>query len=176
MKTADRARAAQVGQTLVEFALVLPMLFLLFVNAVNFAGFLFAWITVANTARTGAQYMIMGGATVQSPKPPSASQIAAVITTDISSLLNRTSLVVRVCTRSPSNSTNVVCATPKGSGSFSDPPADPRAEAGLYVMGWVDVLYTYEPFIPLFKFPGLNISATLPPLSVHRQTVMRMLQ
>ncbi|MGH9648694.1 MAG: PilZ domain-containing protein, partial [Bryobacteraceae bacterium] len=39
------------GQALIEFALVLPMAFLLIVNAVNFGAFLFAWISVANGAR-----------------------------------------------------------------------------------------------------------------------------
>ncbi len=40
-----RSRGA--GQSLVEFALVLPLLFLLIVNAINFGGFFYAWITVA---------------------------------------------------------------------------------------------------------------------------------
>src|ERR1700733_4156384 len=34
------------GQALIEFALVLPLVFLLIVNAVNLGAFLFAWITV----------------------------------------------------------------------------------------------------------------------------------
>ena len=47
------------GQALVEFALIVPMVFLLAVNAVNFGGFIFAWITVANAARAGAQYIVL---------------------------------------------------------------------------------------------------------------------
>ena len=42
--------------------LMLPLLFLLIVNAVNFGGFLFAWITIANAARAGAQYWVLGSA------------------------------------------------------------------------------------------------------------------
>jgi len=85
------------GQALVEFALILPLVFLLIVNAVNFGAFLFAWITVANGARAGAQYLAMGRATVGTPTPATAAQITALITSDISSLLNRSSLAVRVC-------------------------------------------------------------------------------
>ena len=172
MRGIEQKRAGRTGQSLVEFALVIPLLFLLFVNAVNFGGFLFAWITVATAARAGADYMVMAGATVQSPKPPSPSQVYNVVSADISSLLNRSSLAVRTCTN---NNGAINCAT-AGSGSFADPPADGRAEASLYVMAWVDVRYTYQPFIPLFKFPGLGINATLPPLTIHRQAVMRMLQ
>jgi hypothetical protein len=36
--------AATEGQALIEFALILPMVFFLIVNAVNFGAFLFAWI------------------------------------------------------------------------------------------------------------------------------------
>lgn len=61
------------GQALVEFALVLPLMFLLLVNAVNFGAFLFAWITVANSARAGAQYRAIG--------PAAAGAIAAVACT-----------------------------------------------------------------------------------------------
>jgi len=50
------------GQALVEFALLVPLVFLLAVNAVNFGGYLFAWITVANAARSGADYMSMSSA------------------------------------------------------------------------------------------------------------------
>src|SRR5438128_4286663 len=97
MRVADRRKSSTEGQALVEFALVLPLLFLFIVNVVNFGGFFFAWITVANGARAGAQYAIMGGASVSAPTPATSWQIAAVVTQDISSLPNRGSLVVRVC-------------------------------------------------------------------------------
>ena len=41
------------GQALIEYLLVLPMVFLLLVNVVNFGGFFYAFITVANAARAG---------------------------------------------------------------------------------------------------------------------------
>ena len=155
------------GQALIEFALVLPMAFLLIVNAVNFGAFLFAWITVANGARTGAQYMARGRATVGTPTPAAAGQITALISSDISSLLNRASLAVRVC---KNNNGVVTCSGP---GSYPT-PADP--EPTRYILAVVDVTYTYQPLIPLWDFGGLGIHATLPPTAIHRQASMRMLQ
>jgi hypothetical protein len=155
------------GQALVEFALVLPLLFLLVVNAVNFGAFLFAWITVANGARAGAQYMAQGRATVGAPTPATAAQITALITNDITSLLNRASLKVRVCT---SNNGVSICSGP---GAYV-PPADP--EPAKYVLASVNVTYAYQPLLPLWDFSTLGVHATLPPLTIHRQASMRMLQ
>ena len=155
------------GQALVEFALVLPLLFLLIVNTVNFGAFLFAWITVANSARAGAQYMVLAGAAVGTPKPATAAEITALITSDVSSLLNRASLTVRVCTN---NNSVITCS---GTGSYV-PPADP--EPTQYVLASVNVTYAYQPLLPLWDFSSLGIHATLPPTIIHRQASMRMLQ
>jgi Flp pilus assembly protein TadG len=157
------------GQSLIEFSLILPLLLLLIVNVVNFGAFFYAWVTVANAARAGAQYMVMAGATVGAPEPPSAAQVAALVTSDASSLPNSGSLQVRVCTL---NGTAAPSCT--GSGSTLAPPADP--EASGYVVATVDVNYTYQPLIPSFSFAALRIRTTLPPTAMHRRTVMRMLQ
>jgi len=73
------------------------------------------------------------------------------------------------------NAGTITCTT-SGTGTFTNPAADTRAEANLYVMAWVDVLYTYQPLIPLFNFSRLGVHATLPTTRIHRQSVMRMLQ
>ena len=143
------------------------MVFLLIVNAVNFGAFLFAWITVANGARTGAQYMASGRAAVGTPTPATAAQITTLITSDISSLLNRASLAVRVC---KNNNSVQICAGP---GAYVA-PADP--EPTKYVLASVNVTYTYRPLIPLWDFGGLGIHATLPRTTIHRQASMRMIQ
>jgi len=177
-RTAERRRAAREGksdtapvltsgQALVEFILIFPLVFLLIVNAINFGAFFFAWITVANAARAGCQYWVLGSAGVGTPTPATAAQVTSVVTTDISSLLNRASLVVRVC---KNNNGSVSCS---GSGS-STPPADP--EASNYISTSVDVTYTYQPPIPLFSFPAVRVYVTLPPTTIHRRSVMRMLQ
>jgi Flp pilus assembly protein TadG len=150
------------GQALVEFALIIPLVFLLAVNAVNFGGFLFAWITVAGAARDAAQYMSLSSASVGSPTPATLAQIIDLVTNDVISLLNRSSIVVAICTN------NTTAAN--GCTAFSDP------EAPFYTLATVDVTYTYNPLIRLFSFPKLGISATLPTTSLHRKAVMRMLQ
>ena len=155
------------GQSLVEFALALPLLFLLFLNTVNFGAFVFAWITIANGARTGAQYMTMSTASIGRPSAPTTNQVTAMVTSDIASLLNNSSLVVRVCTN---NNGTTSCM---GSGSQT-PPADP--EPSNYVLGSVDVTYTYQPLISAWDFSGLGIHLTLPSTTIYQRAVMRMQQ
>jgi len=155
------------GQSLVEFALILPLIFLLVLNAVNFGGFLFAWITIANGARAGTDYMTMSTASMGQPAAPTAAQVTTLVTSDISSLMNRSSLVVRVCTN---NNGTITCT---GGGSQT-PPADP--EPSHYVLGSVDVTYTYVPFLSAWDFSKLGIHLTLPATKIHQRAVMRMLQ
>ncbi len=162
------------GQALIEFALILPLLFLLIVNVINFGGFLYAWIVVSNAARTGAQYMSMAGAMIHAPVPPSRAAVQTLVTNDLSALPNRAS--AQVCV-SQSTSVTVSCTSgPAPAGA--PPPADtPEGTPAItYVIGAVDVSYTYQPFIPLWDFSALGIHATLPPTTIHRQARMRILQ
>ena len=80
------------GQALVEFALIVPLVLLLAVNAANFGGFIFAWITVANAARDGAQYMVMSSASPGNPTAATLTQITTLVSNDVLSLLNRSSV------------------------------------------------------------------------------------
>jgi Flp pilus assembly protein TadG len=151
------------GQSLVEYVLVLPVIFLLIVNVVNFGGFFYAWITVSNAARAGADYAIMGNATVGAPQQPTSAQITSLITTDILSLPNRSSLVVKVCKNDAGTFT----------GGCTPTASDP--EPTSYNLTVIDVTYTYRPFIPAgFQFRSLNVYATIPATTIHRQAVMRM--
>ena len=150
------------GQALIEFALIVPLVFLLAVNAVNFGSFIFTWITVANASRAGAQYMVMSSASPGTPAPATLAQITSLVTSDVSSLPNRASVVVAICT----NATTAA----NGCTALFDP------EAPAYTLATVDVTYTYKPLIPLFSFPKLGISATLPATTIHRKAVLRMLQ
>ena len=161
------ASSGSSGQSLVEFALVFPLIFLLVLNAVNFGGFLFAWITTANAARTGAEYMSRSTSSVGQPSAPSAAQVTALVTNDVSSLLNRASLVVRVCT----NNNGATSCT--GAGTQS-PPADP--EPTNYILATVDVTYTYVPFLSVWDFGRLGIHLTLPSTTIHQRGAMRMQQ
>src|SRR4051812_47431901 len=80
MTPATDRRHRERGRSLVEFALLFPLIFLLIVNAVNFGACLYAWITVANAARAGAEYALMGGAMASAPGTPTAAQVTTLIT------------------------------------------------------------------------------------------------
>lgn len=164
MKNKSKTRQDR-GQSLVEFALVLPLLFLLIINVVNFGGMLFAWIAVTHATRAGAQYLAMGPSTVGMQMNPTAAQVVALVNEDLKALPNSATATVRVCTN---NNGTITCSPSAGS-----PPLDP--EASLYITGSVEVSYTYTPFISAWSFPKLNIFATLPPTTIHRMAVMRLL-
>jgi Flp pilus assembly protein TadG len=160
------------GQALIEYILVIPLVFLLAVNVVNFGAFFYAFVTVANASRAAADYAILGGASVASGHiaAVSASQITTLITSDIASLPNNPSLSVNVCQNNQSKTPPITTL----SGTCSSIATDP--EAANYVLTSIDVTYTYQPLIPLFSFPGLHINATLPTTTIHRRAVMRSLQ
>jgi Flp pilus assembly protein TadG len=160
--TRPTAAPKRAGQALIEFALIMPLALLLAVNAVNFGGYIFAWITVAGAARDGAEYMMLSSASAGAPTAATSAQVTTLVTSDVASLLNKSSVIVATCTNSTSAAN--VCTT------FFDP------EAPTYTLATVDVTYTYNPFIPLFSFPKLGISATLPSSSIHRKAVVRMMQ
>ena len=174
MKPIPKRTRTRSGQALIEFSLMLPLLFLLVVNVINFGGMLYAWICVSNAARTGAQYFITGGATVGAPVIPTAAAVQTLVENDLHPLPN--SANAQVCV-SASNSATVSCDT--GSAPAGTPPAADTAEGSpaiTYPVGAVDVTYTYLPFIPLWDFPALHIHATLPPTVIHRQATMRILE
>ena len=157
------------GQALIEYALTLPIVFILIINLVNFGGFFFAWVSVANAARAAADYGVLGGASAGSLAPPTSSQLTTMISTDLTSLPNGSTATVNICQNSNGTVTTI-------SGSCSGTaPTDP--EAASYVLTWVDVNYTYTPFIPAgFSFPGLHVYVTLPPTTIHQRAVMREIQ
>lgn len=155
------------GQALIEYILVLPIVFVLIVNVVNFGGFFYAWITVTNAARAGADYAILGGASAGSLKAASAAQVNSLITQDISSLPNRASLSVDICQNNNGTTTTL-------RGTCTSIPTDP--ESPNYVLTSIDVTYTYVPFIGAFSFPSLGVNLSLPPSTVHQRAQMRSIQ
>ena len=170
---------------------MLPLLLILIANLLNFGGLYFAWITVEDAARTGAQYMARSTVALGDPAPsPVTANLTSIVAADTVSLPNGSSLALRYCTRSPSNADDgggppaVPNCTTLGSGTFSrtppNPPPDSSTEASHYVMAWVDVGYTYQAFIPAgFTFPGLGFGPIWPSsgsVYIHRQVVMRVMQ
>ena len=123
---------------------MLPFIFLLIVNLVNFGGLFFAWITVANAARAGADFAVLGGASVGYgllPTPTGAT-IYDVVVKEISSLPNAASVVVNVCKNNGGTSSHLY-----GSCTAT---ADPETS---FVLILVDVTYTYKPISQGSIFP-----------------------
>ena len=156
---------APAGAALVEVALVLPLLLMLLLNAVNFGMYIYAWVTVANAARAGAEYATYDGAAVTAPGQPSASQVQGLVTSDVTTLPNRGSISTTVCYQTGTNSPT--CSI---SGLITAP------DAGSYALSAVTVSYTYQPFLSAFNIPSAGVYLTLPPSTISQQIVMRNIQ
>jgi len=168
------------GQALVEYALMVPLLLLFVVTTVNFGGLLYSWVTVANAARAGSQYAAMGAAYATYPAPGSLSAIKTLVQNETSALPHSSSSnpAVTVCENNNGTVTNWGGGTcPAG----VTPPQDPETITGgqtgtTYTSLAIDVTYTYTAIISTgFKFPALNIVTLAMPTTVHRRTVMRVL-
>ncbi len=134
---------------------------MIIVNVVNFGAFFYAWISVANAARAGADYMIMGAATIGAPEAPTADKVQSLVADDLSALPNKTSLQVRVC---KNNNDEVIRCAGAGTTTLAK-----DVEAPYYISGMVEVTYTYQAIIPLFGLP-----LTIGPVTIHRTAMMRM--
>jgi Flp pilus assembly protein TadG len=163
------------GQSLVEFAVCLPVLVLLMAYAIDFAYFFIAAANITSAARNGAQYSVMGyQGPAQSSLAPAGpvsttTSVASLAMADMVSLLNSsTTTTVRVCSKALGMSGNIPnCSSYGPTATAPTPAADP--EAPTFVLQRVDVTYTVQPPVPLSIF-GTSL---LPNLQFHRQVSMR---
>ncbi len=174
------------GQSLIEFALILPILLILAFNAINFGYFAYAAVNLAAAPRAGVQYSVLGFATPGTLSLANAGPVSAVLSVSHltyedmrGALPSYSSARVQVCTKKlgvtgTGSSQRANCAT-YGSGAQTYTPAsDP--EAPLFVLHRVDVAYTVDPPIPPFQLPtpaGPISISVVPNLSFHRQVSMR---
>lgn len=173
MQQISARKRSKSGQALLEFALILPLLFLLIINVVNFGGMLFAWISVSNGARVGVQYYITSGATVGAPTAPSILAVKTLVQNDLHPLPNSGTSGLKVCVY-PNTSGAWDCTT--GATTPSVPAADTAENGITYPVAAVDVKYTFQPYISLWDFSRLGVHLTLPPTTIHKQAVMRIMQ
>lgn len=152
------------GQSIIEFALLLPLMILLIVNVVNFGGLLYAYITVASAARTGAEYMTMGPASADGPTLVATSVVTSVVNTEMSSLPYYSSATITVCSNNGGKAQSPENCTPPINPATGAMYADPQPTTS--VVGTVQVQYRYCPFIPSWNFPGLDIYTTLPTCTI----------
>ncbi len=191
----SRSRYSERGQSMIETALLLPILLLLAFNAINFGYFFFVAVNLAGAPRSGVQYSILGFSTPDAlsipPAGPSGSACPSALADsspyvctltyhDMAGVLyNYSAATVRVCNSTLGTSgtgTGKVanCAT-YGSGTVPTGPA-PDPEAPLFTLSRVDVVYNLTPIIPAFELPtpAGPISLTLiPGLTMRRQVSMR---
>ena len=164
----------QEGQSLVETAIVMPLLLGLAFNIINWGYLWFMVLALSAAPRMGAQYATQGGAagTATSPGSTAVSNLVYDNLTHAIKGATTSNAAVQVCSSSigVNSSTGVALCDQFGPPySFPVPAADP--ETPVYVLNRVDVEYTVTPIIP-----GRVFSVILPSnLQFHRQVSMRSL-
>jgi len=172
------------GQSLVEVALMLPLMLIVIMNALNLGYFFFVTVNLTAAARAGIEYSIMGpGAPGTTNYPCAASSATGCSAPYVSTLIyydmtgaiqNAANATVQIC--SPSilrgtpptgtagglancikctNSTTCAAATTGANATFV-PDADPNA---AFVLNRVDIQYTFSPLIPGGLFNLMRIAA-----------------
>ena len=165
------------GQSLVEIALILPILLMIVLNAVNFGYFFLVALNLAAAPRSGVEYSIIGSAAPAGTGLPlelgTGTTTASSLTyMDLTGALNSAAAAsVQVCSKVLGTSgagsaliakckscTSSTSCSGAGAGTPS-PNSDP--EAPNFVLNRVDVSYTFSPLIP-----GTPFGVVLLPISV----------
>jgi hypothetical protein len=147
------------GQSLIETALILPVLITLILNAVNVGYYFLVALNMTAAPRYAVLYSIQGGQTPQVPAVPSAgpttdvTSVSALALASFGGAINGgSSAIIRVCTKSNgvtgSGSSLKASCTVYNSGSdpFGTVAADNRAPS--FILHRVDIQYTVTPLIP----------------------------
>jgi Flp pilus assembly protein TadG len=173
-----RFRATSSGQSLIEVAVLLPLLLLFAAYAVDFGYFFIVSANLASSTRNAAEYSIQGYQTPGQATLPAAgpsattTSVSALALADLAGLAN-SATTVQVCSKSigtTGNATNCLSYTgPSVSSTSTALQTDP--EAPTFLLNRVDVTYTVQPPIPLSFF---HVSL-LPTLSFHRYVSMRVM-
>ena len=176
MQTHRQSRLHSAGNSLIETAIMLPILCSILFNAINLGYFWFVCLTLAAAPRFGAEYVSQGGITLTSATIPSTTAVETLVFDNLTNALKATTsnAAVRVCSSSSAAGVNPTshiagCDSFGMSYSFSANTADP--EAPVFVLNRVDVAYTVTPIIS-----GSAFNVVLPSnLTLHRQVSMRSL-
>jgi len=171
-----RLRRSEDGNSLVEVAILAPLMVLLVCYAVNFGYYFIACINLTAAARSAAEYSIQGFASPSAAALPVAGAIAttgsvaALAVGDLGNLTkSSTTTSVEVCSASANTAgTNTVKCVSYGPSTLSY-TADADPAPALFQCNRVDVVYTINPPIPLTFF---TLSWT-PPATFHRWVEMR---
>ena len=170
------------GQSLIESALILPLMLTLVFNAVNIGYFFFVAVNLAAAPRQGAEYSILGTASQVQTTLPGASSIGTLIAENFTGAIGSatsTNTSIRVCTaalglNSTANSTYVPkCQVTYGTGTFPAlTSADADPESPYLVLNRMDIQFTVTPLIP-----GTVFNIVFPPsLTFNRSVKMRVME
>lgn len=139
------------GQSLVETALMIPLLLLLILNAVNVGYFFFVTLNLTSAARNGIESAIEGSSTPANAPLPTAAAVSSLISTELGSLKSGT-LQVRICSLNQGSSTG---SPPTSNCQSAGTGPDPDPEWSTYpgfALSRVDVSYQFNTLIPATPF------------------------
>lgn len=161
------------GQSLLETAVMLPLLLSIAFNAINIGFFWFMALTLSAIPRQGVQYASQGGAALMWGSP-ATSLVKDLVYENFTGAIGATvsNASVQVCSISKGidlSTHAALCDTYGPAYAFPSPAADP--EQPYFVLNRVDVAYTVTPIIP-----GGAFNVVLPSnMTFHRQVSMRSL-
>jgi Flp pilus assembly protein TadG len=169
------------GQSMIETALIMPLMFIMVLNAVNFGYMFYVYLNMAAAPRQGAEYSIQGTHTIQEATP-SSSNVKSLVTDSFSGVPGSSNALTRVCSASnglnnsgTSNQTPACVTYGAGIATF---PTDancpslsicPDPEAPTFTLNRVDVQYTVTPLLSGGAF-NLVMPASM---TFHRYIYMR---
>jgi Flp pilus assembly protein TadG len=175
------------GQSLIETALLIPLLLLIILNAINLGYIGLVTLNLSAATRSGIEYAIQGSATPGGPALPTATgttsnTVAYLIYQDMTGALYSPNTVqVQVCSANlgiagSGTSQTAKCQTCTNSGCTGvstttgnpTPNSDPEVTSG-FVLNRVDVTYTFNTIVPATPFN--LIIATFPTCSSSGGTV-----
>src|SRR4051812_17279182 len=169
-----RTKSGEWGHSLIETAIMMPLLLGIAFNAINLGYFWFMVLTLSAVPRQGAEYSTQGGAALALSSAPSTSQVKDLVYENLGGSLgaSTSNASVRVCSSAKGvdgTSHIALCDSYGPTFSFPSNTADP--ESAVFVLHRVDVAYTVTLLIP-----GSVFYVVLPSnLTFHRQVSMRSL-
>ncbi|MCU1309699.1 MAG: TadE family protein [Candidatus Angelobacter sp.] len=175
------------GQSLVETAVMLPLLLMALLNAVNFGYYFFVTLNLTATARNAATYSIQGPSTPVASVFPFAgpangttfgnSTVTYLAQQDMTGALwNPTAASVQVCSQTNLDGSNsgingtgssartncITCSgTTCGAVTTGSPIPNADPEAPTFVLNRVDVTYVFPPIIPGTPFNIALLAANI---------------
>ena len=174
-------RRGQQGQSVIEMALIVPLLMLLVFGAVDFGYYFIVAAGLTSSARNATEYAIQGFSSPSSsyssaamPTPPpagpisTAGSVAALALADLVSFSSSTSqTTVQVCSSTVNSKGTLACQTWGATSKTWTPDVDP--EPTKFQLYRVDILYHISPPLPI-TFLGHNL---VPTYEFHRMAEMR---